>query len=167
MGQRSSGYPASDPESAFSRFAYTPFLFIAILAFFVGVQFLISPLESIYIVSLYTHIPDDIITGSQSATTHALLLMIRFTGTFIVGLSLLTISIAYYSFRNSHRWAWYALLLWPLLFLSHYFIFSKDSAFSALNLILAALALLALGLKLPSTFKKKRKKKRKAPALVN
>jgi hypothetical protein len=128
-------------ERWYERFAWVVFVGIGAVGLLAGVMVLIDPGSGIDVFDGFGH-PAPVAVAHDAAAASYLEVVFAWTAGQTIGFDIFAIAVAVTAFRRGERWAWLISWFWPVLFLSHFFLY--ESGFRYAQLVWASLSVAAL-----------------------
>jgi hypothetical protein len=130
-------------ENWYQKYSWLVWVIVALSGLIPAVQLFVAPSSGLSFFAGMGHpVPESILSNPQESAFLEFLL--RWIGTVLFGGNILTLFIAATAWRERARWAWIAMWYWPLMFASHYLIYS-DGFLKKAQVVWVVLTLLVLG----------------------
>lgn len=126
----------------YEKYSFIVFTLIALMGVTMAIQMMVAPGTAMsYLADFDYLIPEALLNDPNGRGFF--LVLIQWIGATLLGGDFLTLVIALTAWRKGDRWAWFAFLYWPFLFIFHYSLY-RPGLHKILPLIMLTLAVLAL-----------------------
>jgi len=106
-------------EPWYHKYSFLVFILIGLIGVSQAILMLVNPESGINLLAGFGYeIPDSLM--NQPAGRDFTLFLVQWIGAVLFGGDFLTLCIAVTAWRRGERWAWFAFLYWPLLFITHF-----------------------------------------------
>jgi hypothetical protein len=125
-------------------FAVAIFTLINVLGLVMFAAFVLNPDLGLKFSKTTAGVDLNAIANRDKESNRALKFMLGYSSSQMLAANAFSLLIVWIPFRAYEAWAWYALLYWPVMFLWHFFHYTKRNALSYLQIIWFMLSASAL-----------------------
>lgn len=126
----------------YEKYSFIVFLLIALIGMAQAIQMMIAPETAVNLLADFGYVVPAALLN-ESAGTAFYLFLIQWIGAVLFGGDFLTACIALTAWRKGEKWAWFAFLYWPFLFIYHFSLY-RPGPHKNLPLIMLLLVVVTL-----------------------
>ncbi|MGD2048143.1 MAG: hypothetical protein PVH03_01540 [Chloroflexota bacterium] len=103
----------------YEKYSFIVFLLIAVIGMVQAIKMMIAPETGMNLLADFGYVIPNVLLNESAGITFYLFL-IQWIGATMFGGDFLTACIALTVWRKGEKWAWFAFLYWPFLFIYHF-----------------------------------------------
>jgi hypothetical protein len=126
----------------YEKYSFIVFTLIALMGVTMAIQMMVAPGTAMSYLADFDHPIPGVLLNDPDGRKFFLVL-IQWIGATLLGCDFLTLVIALTAWRKGDRWAWFAFLYWPFLFIFHYSLY-RPGPHKILPLVMLTLAVVTL-----------------------
>ena len=126
----------------YEKYSFIVFLLIAVIGMAQAIQMMVAPETGMNLLADFGYVIPNALLNEPAGITFYLFL-IQWIGATLFGGDFLTACIALTAWRKGEKWAWFAFLYWPFLFIYHFSLY-RPGPHKYLPLIMLVLVTVAL-----------------------